>query len=341
MILTAQIAGLGLMMAPAPADMVALPDAVQSAPPAQSVAEAPTPPVTMPVTVHATAPETAPAPAETALPAAKPCSVCGPVYAKRDPLIGLNRISYAINQPIDRFILRPPAMLYHAITPKPVRDGVHNVLANVYSPATFVNDVLQLRPKRALNTLGRFLINSTLGIGGIFDVARRKPFHMAGHTNNFANSLAMLGVTAGPYLYLPLVGPTSFRDLVGAGGDTATQPLLVNRVYSSNTRTVGRTRPRQVTTLSSTLQLSTFGMILSGLSALDRRSEADAELKALKASSVDPYVALREAYLQNREAEIAALRAKDGEVAPVASFDDPLTDPAAPAPAPAPPAAPR
>jgi phospholipid-binding lipoprotein MlaA len=69
-------------------------------------------------------------------------------------------------------------MLYHAITPKPVRDGVHNVLANVYSPATFVNDVLQLRPKRALNTLGRFLINTTLGLGGIFDIAKRKPFHM-------------------------------------------------------------------------------------------------------------------------------------------------------------------
>jgi phospholipid-binding lipoprotein MlaA len=108
-------------------------------------------------------------------------------------------------------------MLYHAITPKPVRDGVHNVLANVYSPATFVNDVLQLRPKRALNTLGRFLINTTLGLGGIFDIAKRKPFHMPGHTNNFSNTLAMLGVTSGPYIYLPFVGPTSFRDLVGAG----------------------------------------------------------------------------------------------------------------------------
>jgi phospholipid-binding lipoprotein MlaA len=163
-------------------------------------------------------------------------------------------------------------MLYHAITPKPVRDGVHNVLANVYSPATFVNDVLQLRPKRALNTLGRFLINTTLGLGGIFDIAKRKPFHMPGHTNNFSNTLAMLGVTSGPYIYLPFVGPTSFRDLVGAGGDTFTQPLLVNRVYSSETRTVGHLRPRKVTVLSSTLQLSTFGVVASVLSALDRRS---------------------------------------------------------------------
>jgi phospholipid-binding lipoprotein MlaA len=85
----------------------------------------------------------------------------------------------------------------------------------------------------------------------------------------------MLGVTSGPYIYLPFVGPTSFRDLVGAGGDTFTQPLLVNRVYSSETRTVGHLRPRKVTVLSSTLQLSTFGVVASVLSALDRRSEAD------------------------------------------------------------------
>jgi len=261
---------------------------------------------------------------------ARDCRVCGPVYASRDPLIGLNRVLYAINQPIDRFILRPPAMLYMKVTPRPAREGVRNFLANIYSPVTFVNDVVQLRPKRALNTLGRFLINTTFGVGGLFDAAKRKPFHMPGHLNNFSNSLALLGMSSGPYLYLPLVGPTSFRDLVGAGGDTAAQPLLVNRVYSSSERTVGTARrPRKITALSSSLQLSTFGIVLSVLSALDRRSEADADLKALKASAVDPYVTLREAYLQNREAEVAALRAKDGQQAPVAAFDDPLTDPAA------------
>lgn len=336
MILTVQLAGIGLMMAPAPADLVTLPDAPQAASAAPTSPAVETPPMVDPV-APVTAPPVTTAPATPA----PTCGHCGPVYATRDPLIGFNRISYKIGQPIDKYIIRPPAMLYLAITPKPVRDGVHNALANIYSPATFVNDVLQLRPKRALNTLGRFLINSTLGLGGIFDIAKRKPFHMAGHSNNFSNTLAMLGVTSGPYIYLPVVGPTSFRDLVGAGGDTFTQPLLVNRVYSSETRTVGHFRPRKVTVLSSTLQLSTFGVVVSALSALDRRSEADADLKALKASAIDPYVSLREAYLQNREAEIAALRAKDGEAPPVTSFEDPLTDPAAtPAPAPAP-AAPR
>ncbi len=354
MILTAQIAGLGLMMAPSAGGLPmadTLPDAVQSAP--ATPAEPTTPVTPAPVTpadaappapavdAPALTPITAPPAPDRADPKAD-CRVCGPIYATRDPLIGFNRISYKISQPIDRFILRPPAMLYMKVMPKPARDGVHNFLANFYSPITFVNDVVQLRPKRALNTLARTLINTTLGIGGLFDMAKRKPFRLQGHINNFSNSLALLGMSSGPYLYLPLVGPTSFRDLIGAGGDTAAQPLLVNRVYSSETKTVGTTqRPRKVTTLSSTLQLSGFGIVLSVLSALDRRSEADADLKALKASAVDPYVSLREAYLQNRESEIAALKAKDGQVAPVAAFDDPLADPAAaPAPTPAPAPAP-
>lgn len=345
MILTAQIAGIGLMMAPSAGTLV-LPDATQPvaveavAPPA-AAPPAPVPDLPAP-DAPAMSPDTTVPDAAPVDPVARPCRVCGPVYAKRDPLIGLNRISYAISQPIDRFIIRPPAMVYKAVVPKPARDGVHNVLANIYSPVTFLNDVVQLRPKRALNTLGRFIINTTLGIGGIFEAARRKPFHMTGHTNNFSNSLAMLGMTSGPYLYIPIIGPTSFRDLIGAGGDTFAQPLLVNRVYSNETRTVGpMQRPRKVNIVSSTLQLSTFGVVLSALSALDRRSEAEDDLKALKASAVDPYVTLREAYLQSREAEIAVLKAKDGQVAPVAAFDDPLADPAAAAPAtPAPPSPP-
>ncbi len=353
MIFTAPIAGLGLVLAPtmdAPAltviepPVIAAPaaDATPPAAPAETPTETPAPApapadtAPQPEVAAVKADATNPAPLGT-------CHVCGPVYAARDPLIGMNRVFYAINQPIDRFIFRPPAMAYKAVVPRPAREGIRNALSNIYSPVTFLNDVVQLRPKHALTTLGRFLINSTIGIGGLFDIAKRKPFHLQGHTNSFANSLAMLGMTSGPYLYLPFIGPSSFRDIIGAGGDTFAQPLLVNRVYSREDREVGPAmRPRKVSSFSSTLSLSTFGVVLATLSALDRRAEADAELKALKASAVDPYVALREAYLQNREAEIAALKAKDGQAAPVAAFDDPLADPAAqpapaqPAPAPAP-----
>ncbi|WP_206237890.1 MlaA family lipoprotein [Novosphingobium terrae] len=347
MIFTAPIAGLGMVLAPAtgmlaPATSLLAPSLDAPAltqviePPVITAPAADTPPAT-PGETATPEPATAPQPdvaavkAEAANPAPlNTCHVCGPVYAARDPLIGMNRVFYAINQPIDRFIFRPPAMVYKAVVPRPAREGVRNALSNIYSPVTFLNDVVQLRPKHALTTLGRFIINSTLGIGGLFDVAKRKPFHMQGHTNSFANSLAMLGMTSGPYLYLPFIGPSSFRDIMGAGGDTFAQPLLVNRVYSRQDRTVGPAmRPRKVSSFSSTLSLTTFGVVLATLSALDRRAEADAELKALKASAVDPYVALREAYLQSREAEIAALKAKDGQAAPVAAFDDPLADPAA------------
>jgi phospholipid-binding lipoprotein MlaA len=149
-----------------------------------------------------------------------------------------------------------------------VREGVRNALSNIYSPVTFLNDVVQLRPKRALNTLGRFLINSTLGIGGLFDIAKRKPFHLQGHTNSFSNTLAMLGMTSGPYLYLPFIGPTSFRDR--RGRRYLRPALLVNRVYSRQERTVGHLRPRKVTVLPRPA-LSTFGVVLATLSALDRR----------------------------------------------------------------------
>ncbi|WP_068087351.1 MlaA family lipoprotein [Novosphingobium rosa] len=356
MIFTAPIAGLGLVLAPTGgvlAPTVDAPALTVIEPPVITAPAADTTPPASEATSPTADPAAAPQPDATAQVAAVKaeatnpaplgtCHVCGPVYAARDPLIGMNRVFYAINQPIDRFIFRPPAMVYKAVIPRPAREGVRNALSNIYSPVTFLNDVVQLRPKHALTTLGRFVINSTLGIGGLFDIAKRKPFHMQGHTNSFSNSLAMLGMTSGPYLYLPFIGPSSFRDMLGAGGDTFAQPLLVNRVYSRQDRTVGPAmRPRKVSSFSSTLSLSTFGVVLATLSALDRRAEADAELKALKASAVDPYVALREAYLQNREAEIAALKAKDGQAAPVAAFDDPLADPAAqpapaqPAPAPA------
>jgi phospholipid-binding lipoprotein MlaA len=352
MIFTAPIAGLGLMLTPTNAP---LPEQASTEPPAVT---APAPTLASPATpapaaptIEATPPaatgtpaDAAPAPADpatnpavTALKAetANPaplgtCHVCGPVYATRDPLIGMNRVFYAINQPIDRFIFRPPAMVYKAVVPRPAREGVRNALSNIYSPVTFLNDVVQLRPKRALNTLGRFLINSTLGIGGLFDIAKRKPFHLQGHTNSFSNSLAMLGMTSGPYLYLPFIGPSSFRDMLGAGGDTFAQPLLVNRVYSRQERTGQPLAPAQ----GEQLQLRPLALHL-------RRGAGDAQragpagrgrcgTKGAQGLGGRSYVALREAYLQNREAEVAAIKAKDGRAAPVAAFDDPLADPAAP-----------
>jgi ABC-type transporter lipoprotein component MlaA len=114
-----------------------------------------------------------------------------------DPLEGMNRVFFAITQPIDRFILRPVAMVYRAVMPEPVRDGVHNALANIFMPSTLVNDMIQLKPKRAWQTAKRFAINSTIGIGGLVDVAKRKPFNTPAHSNGFSNTLGVAGAGRG------------------------------------------------------------------------------------------------------------------------------------------------
>ncbi len=116
-------------------------------------------------------------------------------------------------------------MVYKAVVPRPARDGARNAIANVTAPVVFVNDLLQLRPLRALRTLGRFLINSTIGAFGLFDIAQRKPFNLPRRTNSFGNTLGYYGIGPVMYLYLPVLGPTTLRDTIGAirrSADSAT-----------------------------------------------------------------------------------------------------------------------
>ena len=187
--------------------------------------------------------------------------------------------------------------------------------------------------KTALHTAERFVINSTLGLGGLFDVAKRKPFHLAPHGNGMANTLGYYGADAGPYLYLPVLGPTTLRDMIGNVADAFTEPLVLNRV---SRKQVVQTKRRQVTIFSSSVELSTPGAVAVVVGGLDHRAEADAEWEALRHQSIDAYAALRSSYLQNRAGEIAALH--PGKPGAPAELDDPLADPAAqPAPATEPP----
>ncbi len=242
-----------------------------------------------------------------------------PPAAPRDPLEHLNRISYAISQPIDRFILRPAAMVYKKVVPQFLRDGARNFLANLFTPVIFVNDVLQLRPKRVLHTTTRFLLNATLGIGGVFDVAKRHPFGIKAHPNGFADTLGYYGVPAGPYIYLPVIGPGSPRDAAGYLADWFSQPRLLNRLLNPD-KDKPLIRSKLVVG-----QKSAVSMIVGGL---DQRAQNDDALKAIKAQSVDPYASLRSSFVQSREGEIAALRAPDGTAPANAALDDPLRDPA-------------
>ena len=248
-----------------------------------------------------------------------------------DPLEPINRISYAISQPIDRFILRPAAMIYKAVIPKPARDGARNAISNFGEPIVFLNDVIQLRPKRAIRTLGRFLINSVLGLGGIFDIAKREPFHIKHRNNGFSDTLGYIGIGPMLYVYVPVLGPTTFRDMIGQYGDSYLSDRNLHKLIHPNGRSpYFRTQPK----------LGKSGTIITVIDGLDQRVEHDDDLRMFKEDSVDPYAALRADYMQNRAGEIAELKAKDGEAPKTEGFNDPLVDPAsgtsAPAPAPKP-----
>jgi len=237
----------------------------------------------------------------------------------RDPLQGFNRFSYKISQPVDRFIIRPAALAYKTVIPHPLRDGVRNFIRNLFEPLVFVNDLLQLRPKRAVHTLARLALNTAVGIGGVFDVAKRPPFHLARHDNGFGDTLGYYGVGPLAYIYLPVLGPTTVRDLVGEVGDAYAQPRLLDRLVHPDSD-----KPL----LRSKLPFGKTTVIVDAFSGIDQRAENDDELETIKRTSVDPYASLRSSFLQDRAGEIAALKSRSGQAPINPLFEDPLADPA-------------
>lgn len=140
-----------------------------------------------------------------------------------DPLQGFNRSMYKFNDTLDKAALKPVAKGYRKVIPQPVRSGVGNVLSNLDNPATFLNQFLQGKFWLGLKDTGRFLLNSTLGVAGIFDVAT--PLGLEKHDEDFGQTLAVWGVPAGPYLTLPLFGPSNVRDAPSRVIDWFTSPL--------------------------------------------------------------------------------------------------------------------
>lgn len=154
---------------------------------------------------------------------AAPASEPAPAAASGDPWQGFNRNMFGVHQAVDGAVLEPVARGYRAITPRPVRTGVLNFLRNLKAPVIFANDVLQGEVSRAGNTVGRFAINTTLGIGGIFDPATSMGLER--HDEDFGQTLAVWGVPSGPYLFVPLMGPTTVRDGAGQIIDGVFDPL--------------------------------------------------------------------------------------------------------------------
>jgi len=262
-----------------------------------------------------------PLPAAAALPAAAPPVVYR--HAPGDPLEKFNRHMYAIHQSLDRAVLRPAAMGYKHAIPSPVRGGVRHFFSNLGEPVVFVNFVLQFKLHSAARTAVRFIINSTIGVAGLVDVAKGSAFELPHLPNGFGDTLGYYGVKSGPYLFLPLVGPTDFRDLLGSQADGFFLPVVVGRPFDR-------------------LEYAIPKAVLTGL---DARAEYDADLKALLDDALDPYATLRSVYLQDRAGEIAALKGDSADVSmpgdeidPAAKgahssatpeLGDPLADPAA------------
>jgi phospholipid-binding lipoprotein MlaA len=221
-----------------------------------------------------------------------------------DPFEPVNRGLFAFNGVLDRVLLRPLAMTYRRVLPGPVRRGVHNVLGNLDEPIVLANDLLQLRLRQAAQTAARFVGNTTVGVLGIFDVAT--PAGLPHHDNSFGDTLGRAGVPVGPYLFLPAIGPTTVRELLGAAADLYLDPVAH----------LGGVDARQVGT----------GQVVLG--ALDARVEADADIRSLEASAIDPYATARSAHLQE-----TAARLNGGEV-PLDALPDipPETAPAPPVP---------
>lgn len=142
-----------------------------------------------------------------------------------DPFETVNRGTFWFNDQVDIYLFEPIARGYRFVLPKPVRKGVSNFFSNLRAPVNLVNDILQLNFSEAADETGRFLINTTIGIGGLLDVASGD-FGLEKGYNDFGLTFASYGVPAGPYIVIPLLGPSTLRDLTGKVPDTLTHPTM-------------------------------------------------------------------------------------------------------------------
>ena len=207
--------------------------------------------------------------------------------ARGDPLEVINAGSFAVAQAIDDAVIGPLALTYEHAVPDPIRSGLRNFRYNLHEPVVAVNFLLQGKPGKAAETIGRFAINSTIGVAGLFDMAKRRTFRLPRRRNGFADTLGFYGVRPGPFLFVPLIGPTTARDLAGTIIDHAMLPFsfvkpLRRPVYAVTARVV---------------------------TVLDKRAEFDGQLQAIRQSD-DPYAARRDLYLATRQAEIDHLRGR-------------------------------
>ena len=200
-----------------------------------------------------------------------------------DPLEPINRPIRAFNRVVDRFLLNPITQAYGFVVPGPLKKSIRQVFDNAHAAPVIANDIFQGEWKDAGVTSARFLVNSTIGLAGLFDPASHMGLEQ--HHSDFGQTLALMGVGSGPYLVFPILGPTTLRDGTGVIADSLLSPTLY---------------------LLGPTELIFY--YYAGSRGLAAREEHMREILALEASAVDYYAVLRNAYFQNRNAEIWSRR---------------------------------
>ena len=201
----------------------------------------------------------------------------GPAANRRDPLEPFNRGVFQFNDGLDRAVIKPVATAYRDVLPSPIRTGVGNFFNNLQDAWSFVNNALQLKAEYAGNSLVRFGVNSVFGLAGLLDIATEMQIER--HTKDFGHTLGYWGISPGPYLVLPLLGPSTLRD---------TAALLVD--YQGN--------------LLSEVQHIPTRNSATALKLVDRRAQLLQASAMLDQVALDPYTFTRDAFLQRRQSSI-------------------------------------
>jgi len=200
--------------------------------------------------------------------------------AQNDPYESTNRAIFDFNMKVDRNVAKPVAKFYNHAVPTFARDGLHNFLTNLDKPITLGNDMLQADGPRVGETLCRFTVNTTLGVGGLVDVATM--IGVPDHTEDFGQTLGTYGVGEGPYIVVPFMGPDPPRDIAGDVVDIFMDPLTYINFHGSDT----------------------WYAVRAGTEVLDLRARNVDNLEQIERTSIDFYATTRSLYRQYRNAEI-------------------------------------
>jgi phospholipid-binding lipoprotein MlaA len=193
-----------------------------------------------------------------------------------DPFEKFNRAMFDFSMAVDHAVIAPGIHFYRHVTPQPVQTGLRNVVNNLDEPKTFANDMLQLRFRKAGETTVRFVANSTVGIGGLIDVAGKTG--LPGHDSDFGQTLGRWGAPTGPYLFIPFAASTDIRDGIGRLADAFGDP--VSWAFGGID--------------------TTFGQVHYGLKVFQARVDLDDQITGLQRDFTDPYATLRSGFAQNR-----------------------------------------